>query len=150
MRLTPDESPGGSLSDQRLLANSLRHLRRALIEPDDSVRVAALNVAFVRWQVENICCSVIEERCGRDEGAWNIASIRIIAAFRLVDRALQRDAWRQRSGSASFTRTSVISAGCEIRYRSSAPPTSIDRCHGPWLELRVRHEADSTNASHAT
>ena len=92
MRLTPDESPGGSLSDQRLLANSLRHLRRALIDPDDSVRAAALNVAFVRWQVENICCSVIEERCGRDEGAWNIASIRIIAAFRLVDRALKRDA----------------------------------------------------------
>lgn len=74
---------------QRLFDNALTHLRRALIDADDTGRDAALTVAFVRWQVEDICKTAIEERRGRDAGMWNIASIRITAAFEPVEKTLE-------------------------------------------------------------
>ena len=89
IRVTPEESPGGTISVERLFDNAVRHLRRALVDADDSGRDAGLMVAFVRWQVEDICRTVIEERRGRDAGMWNIASIRITAAFEPIEKTTE-------------------------------------------------------------
>lgn len=89
IRLTP-EAPGGTVTVQGLFDSALRHLRRALLEAGDGGRDAALKIAFARWQVEEVCRAAIEERRGRDAGAWEIASIRITAAFEPVEKSVEK------------------------------------------------------------